>query len=369
VSDRSDGGRLTGETVIDAIERQAASCSHIGSPLYGSLLTGLAGDHLSGGLTAELLEGVSPQPIHDAVPLRYLATAHRLALAGDAPDLAACYPSCGGSWDGRDLTDVFLSVVATHRGEFVRGLQRNVQTNEVGRSAVLAAGFCEIARRTGMPLRTLELGGSAGLLSQWDRFGYDTGTSTGGDLASPLRFGPQWFVSTRPAPMLGPVDVVDRASVDISPIDVTTDDGRLSMLSFVWPDQHERFERLDAAIDIARRHPLHVDAADAGDWLSGRLAQGLPRGVATVVFHSIVWQYLPNATRDAVRGALSAAGAVASVDRPLHWLRMEPATREHADLRLTTWPGGEQGEATEEVLAHVGYHGADVAWSAPAPPG
>lgn len=367
MADRSDEGRTTAETVIDAIERQAASCAHIGSPLYGSLLTGLAGDHLSGGLTAELLEGVSRQPIHDAVPLRYLATAHRLALAGEAPELAACYPSCGGSWEGQDITDVFLSVVATHRGEFVRGLQRNVQTNEVARSAVLAAGFCEIATRTGLPLRTFELGGSAGLLSHWDRYGYDTGSSTTGDLASPLHFGPEWFAGTpEQGPSLRPVEVVDRSSVDISPIDVTTDDGRLSMLSFVWPDQHDRFERLGTAIDIARRHPLRVESADAGDWLGARLAPGSPDGVATVVFHSIVWQYLPGATRDAVRAALAASGAAATDDRPLHWLRMEPATRQHADLRLTTWRGG---EAVEELLAHVGYHGADVTWVPAGTPG
>lgn len=350
----------SGETVIDALERQAASCAHIGSPLYASLLTGLAADHLSGGLTAELLEGVSDRPIHDAVPLRYLATAHRLALCGEAAELAIHYPSCGGTWAGRDITDDYLSVVAKHRGEFVRGLQRNVQTNEVGRAAVLAAGFALVAARSGLPLRTFELGGSAGLLSHWDRFAYDIGAATWGDPGSSLRFGPEWYAV---APSLqADVHVVSRASVDVSPIDVGTDAGRLSMLSFVWPDQRARFERLDAAIEIARRHPLHVEAADAGDWLAERLAPDAPDGVATVVFHSIVWQYLPPTTRDTIRAALASAGARADADRPLSWLRMEPATREHADLRLTTWCGE---EAEEELLAHVGYHGADVTWLAP----
>ncbi|MCX6521448.1 MAG: DUF2332 domain-containing protein [Actinobacteria bacterium] len=346
-------------TLIEAIERQADSCAHIGSPLYAGLLTGLAGDYLSGGLTAELLEGVSDQPVHDAVPLRYLATAHRLALAGNAPDLAALYPSCGGSWHGGDLTDVFLSAVAVHRGEFVRGLQRNVQTNEVGRAAVLAAGFSTIADRTGLPLRTLELGGSAGLLSHWDRFGFSTGESSTGDPGSPLQFGPEWY--ERPAPHLhAAIRVVERASVDVTPIDVSTDEGRLSMLSFVWPDQLERFQRLDHAIAIARATDLTVAEADAGDWLGEQLTRPSDDGVATVVFHSIVWQYLPAATKDAVRSALSAAGERATGSAPLHWLRMEPATKEHADLRLTTWAG--ERDPVEQLLAHVGYHGAGVRW-------
>jgi hypothetical protein len=347
-------------TLIESIERQAESCAHIGSPLYAALLTGLAGDYLSGGLTAELLEGVSDEPVHDAVPLRYLATAHRLALAGLAPELAACYPSCGGGWNGADVTDVFLSSVATHRGEFVRGVQRNVQTNEVGRAAALAAGFSSIVDRSGLPLRTFELGGSAGLLSHWDRFGYSTGESSAGDPTSRLQFGPEWF--DRPAPHLhAGIEVVERASVDISPIDVTIDDGRLSMLSFVWPDQLVRFDRLDLAIDIACAHPLHVEAADAGEWLTARLADEPPEGIATVVFHSIVWQYLSASTKAAVRGALADAGGRSRPTAPLHWLRLEPATKEHADLRLTTWDAG-TAAGREDVLAHVGYHGAGIRW-------
>ncbi len=368
-------GRSVVETtfsLIEAIEHQAESCARIGSPLYASLLSGLAGDYLSGGLTAELLEGVSERPLHDAVPLRYLATAHRLALAGEAPELAASFPSCGGRWPGGDITDVFLSVVALHRGEFARGVLRNVQTNEVGRAAVLAAGFSAVADRTDHALRTLELGGSAGLLSHWDRFGFTTGESSTGDPTSPLQFGPEWY--RRPPPHLHHgIRIVERGSVDVSPIDVTTDDGRTSMLSFVWPDQIERFQRLDQAIEIARVNPLHVDAADAGDWLTQKLGDGHldghgdghhdghSEGVATVVFHSIVWQYLPADTKNSIRSALASAGARSTPEAPLYWLRMEPATQEHADLRLTTW-NSSSPVGTEELLAHVGYHGADVDW-------
>ncbi len=360
-------GRSVVETtfsLIEAIEHQAESCARIGSPLYASLLSGLAGDYLSGGLTAELLEDVSERPLHDAVPLRYLATAHRLALAGAAPELAASFPSCGGRWTGGDITDVFLSVVALHRGEFARGVLRNVQTNEVGRAAVLAAGFSAVADRTDHGLRTLELGGSAGLLSHWDRFGFSTGESSAGDPTSPLQFGPEWY--RRPPPHLHHgIRIVERGSVDVSPIDVSTDDGRTSMLSFVWPDQIERFQRLDQAIEIARLHPLHVDAADAGDWLTQKLGDGHLDGhldgVATVVFHSIVWQYLAADTKSSIRSALASAGARSTPAAPVYWLRMEPATQEHADLRLTTW-NASSPVGTEELLAHVGYHGADVDW-------
>jgi hypothetical protein len=38
---------------------------------------------------------------------------------------------------------------------------------------------------------------------------------------------------------------------------------------------------------------------------------------------------------------------------------MEPFSAEHADLRVTTWPGGE-----ETRLAEVGYHGGAIRWLA-----
>lgn len=351
-------------TTLESIEHQAAGCERVGSALYAALLRGLAADHLAGGMTAELLEGVSDRPLHDAVPLRFLATGHRLALAGMAPELAAVYPSCGGAWTGSDITDVFLSAVATHRGEFVRGLQRSVQTNEVGRAVALTAGFCRVAAHHGMPVRTLEVGASAGLLSRWPSFFYDTGESTAGDPASTVRFGPEWFADGPLPPLQPGIHVAHRAACDISPIDATSDEGRLTMLSFLWPDQIERFDRLSAALAIAAADPVAVVQADAGQWVSAQLLE-TPTSAgrcATVVFHSIVWQYMSAETKDEIRSALHAAGERATPDRPVGWLRMEPANADHADLRLTTWTGGSPG-GVEELLAQVGYHGAEVAWA------
>jgi len=344
-------------TVAEALERQSVSCRAVGSPLYGALLEGLLDDYLRGGITAELLDGVTDQPVHDALPLRYLATAHLLALDARAPALAAHYPSCGGRWSGDGpVIDDFLATVAGHRDEFVRGVRRNVQTNEVGRAPVLASGFAVIGARHGLPIDQLEIGSSAGLLSRWDHFGYDTGMSRGGDARGGVQFGPEWW--TNDAPDLAQLrPVVRRRACDISPIDITTDAGRQTMLSFVWPDQLIRIERLRAALAVAAQVPVTVDRGDAAEWLAVQLVDGPAPEATTVVFHSIVWQYLPRATKDGMRAALEAAGERAGRDSPLCWLRMEPDNLEHAALRLTTWPGG-----TEEKLAEVGYHGADIRW-------
>ena len=156
--------------------------------------------------------------------------------------------------------------------------------------------------------------------------------------------------------LLDAVPVLDRRGCDVAPVDATSPAGRLTLLSFVWPDQTHRFERLRAALEVAAVHPPTIDRLDAGEWLEQELATPVA-GAVTVVHHSIVLQYLKRASFDRLREALQRAGASATDDAPLAWLRMEPAGR-RAGIRLTWWPGGQ-----EDLLGTSGYHGHDVEWS------
>lgn len=333
--------------MADALDRQAVSCDQLGSPLYADLLRDLRLDYDRGGVTRELLEA-RPHPVHDAVPLRYLGAVHALALRGQAPALAARYPSCGGTVDG-GVTTAFLEAVHAHRDTVEAALATQVQTNEVARAAVLVGGLALLARRHGLPLRTFELGASAGLLSRWDSYGYDTGSSRCGDPYSPLQFTGMW---DRRADLSGDPLVAERAACDIAPLDAADPADRLRLLSFVWPDHAARFGRLRTALDLAVEHPLNLRASSADDFVVSTVAP--VAGTTTVVMHSIVWQYLGTLVQHRVRDHLNAQGAVATARSPLAWLRMEPAGRV-ADVRLTTWPGG-----VEEVLATCGYHGSPI---------
>ncbi|HET9602307.1 MAG TPA: DUF2332 domain-containing protein, partial [Acidimicrobiales bacterium] len=275
-------------------------------------------------------------------------------LDGRAAELAQFYPSAGGLAAG-DPTPAFLAAVATHRPEVEDGLARGVQTNEVGRAAVLVAGFALVARRTGLPLRLREVGSSAGLLLRWERYRYVAGAVEIGDPASPLVFDDVWIDG--PPDLSGPLAVADRRGCDVAPVDALSDDGRLTLMSFVWPDHIERLHRLRSALDLARGHPVSIDQADAGPWVETQIKPSVP-GTCTVVFHSIVLQYLPRESRHRMRAALEAAGAQATPGAPLAWLRMEPAGAV-ADVRLTCWPGGH-----EETLATAGFQGGDIRWFA-----
>ena len=138
-------------------------------------------------------------------------------------------------------------------------------------------------------------------------------------------------------------------------MDATTEDGVLTLRSYIWADQLDRLELLDGAIAVARRVPVDLEQADSVEWLGRRPAPAKP-GSCRVVFHSIVMQYVEEAERERIGAAIAEAGAHATAESPLARLALEPGGEE-AELRLTMWPGGEQ-----RVLAYAGYHGAPVRW-------
>jgi hypothetical protein len=341
------------DDVAMALARQANSCRDLGSPQYGDLLDALASDTELGGSVGRLLSTRPERPVHDALPLRLLGAVHRIALRGDAPALAARYPSCGGDGSPIPLAE-FESVVEANRDEIGEALGEQVQTNEVGRSVVPLSLVHWLAVLGLERVDWIEIGASAGLNLLFEKYGAHTARGTLGDPSSPVRFDASWFVS--PPPIVSRPASCERLSgVDVSPLDVHDDDHCRRLLSFVWPDQLERFERLRSALVIARSSDLVVRSGSADDFLANRLDDdpSMPR----VVFHSILWQYLSATVRNGVRDAIAAARA--SREAPVVWARMEPSDSV-ADVRVTVYDGG--GEPVERRLAEVGYHGRGLRW-------
>jgi hypothetical protein len=307
------------EEIAQACLDQAEWCARLGSPMYQALLQRMAEDVRAGGPSLTALDSHTAHP--RMRPLMLLGAIHRMVLEGALPEAGRFYPSMGGQADVDALWPRFLEAVPR------AALPVSLQTNEVGRSCALLPGFLEVARRTGLPLRLFEIGASAGLNLRWDRFPFLGVPST--------------------------IRVVERRGCDLNPIDPTLDESRLALLSFVWPDQTGRLERLAEAIEIARRVPAQVDRCDAVDWLRIHLSVPQP-GAATVIFHSVVLLYLRQEGRENVCRVIEDAGGRATSDAPLAWLSMEPGA-DQADIHLTIWPGGER-----RLIARSGFHGGDV---------
>jgi hypothetical protein len=344
----------TRERAAFLLRDQASYCAAMGSPLYAHLLERAAADAEAGGPVFALVEPFdSPNLRADALALRLLAAVHRLVLTGDAPRLAAHYPTAGGQAGVEGAWGAFLELVTGQKARLQPLVAQPCQTNEVGRCAPLAFGFLELAARLGLPLRLLETGSSAGLNLRFDRFRYGGGGVSFGPADSPVDLSGLWLEA--PPHLPAALDVVERRGCDLRPLDITSADGRLQLESSLWADQVARLARLRGAFELAARVPASVERASVDEWLPRVLAEPR-RGVTTVVFHSIVYEYFGEPVRRAFHAALDGAGARASSDAPLAWLRFEavPEVRGYA-ATLTTWPGRE-----ERVVATAGAHGADV---------
>jgi hypothetical protein len=330
---------------------QAQWCSKLGSPLYGDLIVRVADDMVAGGPFNALMTDPSMHPEEHVPMLRLMGSAHRLALTDRAPELASAYAAGDhdAAWDallvlGRDRPD-----------ELREGIVHPVQTNEVGRCGALAPGFAFIAGETGLPLRLLEIGASAGLNLRFDLYRYETGRRGWGPEDSPVRIVDFW--KDGEPPFHDNVAVVERRGCDPYPVDPTTEEGRITLLTYVWPDQRDRVANLRGALAIAPGVPAPVERADGLEWVERELAE-LPEGAATVVYHSIVMPYLPHEDQKAFAATVYRAGERATRDAPLAWLSMEHGGEE-CELRLTLWPGPE-----ERLLASCGFHGRNVVWLA-----
>lgn len=335
---------------------QGDACAVMGSPLYAELLHAAAGDAEAGGPVAGLLVRHVTEGRSDALALRLMAAVHRLVLSGRAPTLAAHYPSAGGTRGTAGAWAAFREVLIAEQDTLAELVPLPCQTNEVGRCAALVWGFLEVAR-SGLPLRLLEVGSSAGLLLRWDHYRYGGAGVAFGPPDSPVDLSGLW---AQPPPALDGspepvVSVAERRGCDPAPVDPASPEGRLAIRSSVWPDQRARFERLEGALRVAADVPATVDRARVRDWLPRQLADPAD-GLATVVFHSVVEEYLDAQERAVLHETLAAAGARATSAAPVARVSLEPIGElRHHGIRLRRWPGGE-----ERILAVCGAHGHDV---------
>lgn len=294
-----------------------------------------------------------PDSLHDAVPLRIAGGLHALVRRGQLPALAALYPP-NPLPDPAVLWQAVADALRDAGEELFGWLDLPPQTNEVARSAVLMSGYLTVAAETGLPLALMELGASAGLNLLPDRYHCRLGTREVGPKTSGVRLAPAWTGADPPA---AEIRIVSRRGIDLSPLDVTSPADRERLVAYVWPDQHERIARIEAALAIAAADPPRLDRGDAAAWLEARLAED-SRGTARVVAHSIAFQYFPAATQGRIVDAMAAAGSAATPDAPLAWLRYEvdPEFR-RPSLRLRLWPDGR-----DRVLALADPHARAVEW-------
>ena len=345
---------MTPHTIREAFRRQAGACDMLGSP-FTARISRLHAERIEPGtpVTDRILgwQG-DPSPSADSVPLRIAGCLHALVLESLSPTLSAAYPP--NTVDNDTLWSAIRHAQTGHAAFILNRLNSAPQTNEVRRSGALLPGFLLIGEISGKPLVLSEVGASAGLNLQWDRYRYDLGARTFGPADSPVLISPEW--RGNPAPS-GDVTVASRAGCDLNPVNAADPAHRLRMLSYIWADQTDRLERTASALDIAAKAKLEVEKADAVDWLSHRLATRHP-GQTHVIYHTIAWQYLPKPLQEKGDALIAEAGARATSDAPIARLSLEADGKpDGASLALQVWPSGETKE-----IGRGDFHGRWVDW-------
>lgn len=344
--------------VREAFRLQAEVCARMAAPFTGGLCR-LLGQRLdrSTAIGRRVLDWPG-QPAHDkdALPLRLAGGLNALVRSGRAPGLTDVYPPA--EVEDAALWSAVAQALADQSDFLDPWLDGPPQTNEVGRSAALMAGLLVLADQFDLPFSLYELGASAGLNTALDRYGFQLGQTTAGDMSSPVRLTPDWRGASPPS---APVRVVGRWGVDRAPLDVSSPQTRERLLAYVWAEQATRRERLEAALTIAAADPPPpIDQGDAADWLEHALAVAPEHGACRVVMHTIAFQYFSPESQARISAHLARVGADATSDAPLAWLSYEAnggGESRYPDLTLTMWPGG-----ATRVLARGQAHGAWIEW-------
>ncbi len=128
--------------------------------------------------------------------------------------------------------------------------------------------------------------------------------------------------------------MTDRCGVDLNPLDPHNAEDALRLRAYLWADQAHRVALTDAAIAL---NSATVDRGDAVDWLEQRLT-GAPRGQMHLI--TVAWCISAWNGRRPGKALIEAAGARATLDDPVAWLRMEAdGATPGASVTARLWPG------------------------------
>ena len=324
--------------VAKAFERFAVDC-HDSSPIYERLSLSIVGDQ-------ELLALAAYADAGRKQPIPNLLFAAVRFLEGDVGSIEA-----------------FRAFCLSHAAEIQAILQtRRVQTNEVGRCAYLLPAFVVASVScAGRPLAVIEVGTSAGLLLNWDLYGYRySGVEAVGNSNSPVQLSCELRgAALPPLPNTMP-GISSKLGIDLHIINLTDENERRWLQSLVWPEHQDRANLLAAAIGVQRQHAVRLMNGDGLELLPQVLA-GISQSSIACVFHTAVLNQFPRENRAVFSNLLAEYGEA----NDLAWIsaEMAPGAPSIVQVEVTTWLNANRHH---QILARAHPHGRWLEWTASA---
>lgn len=325
------------------------------APLYVRLAEGSGKD-------AALREFASNVKAGQPAALVLFGSVHFLLLRGAQHELRRFYPNLhgGAALDHGDPFPVFKDFVETHREELAPLIATRItNTNEVGRSGLLHAGFRAVTQEAGEPLHLIELGPSAGLNLIWDRYGvrYVRGQEVLAlDTPDPALVIDVELRGDKIPPLGKAPRVASRVGLELNPVDLGNPVERDWLKALVWPDHIARFARLDAALKAFADARPEIRAGDALALLPDAL-RAAPEHQPVCIYHTLVTYQFSEAMREDLDAILTVAG----LRRPVWRLGLEGTRSGDTPLSLTRY---HDGTRERRALALCDPHGAWIEWQA-----
>lgn len=322
------------------------------SPTYAELAAGVAGDGELLALAAQRQEG---QP----APNMLLGAVQYLLLQGVEHPLAAHYPILSGpEQPPGEAFPPFRAFCLEHR-EAVAELiaTRRTQTQVVRRCTCLLPAFGLVHRESGASLALIDIGASAGLNLNFDRYAYrylrnGVEVLRWGRGGAPVELEADLRSPGTPPPPPRDIPVASRDGIDLNPIDLADPDELLWLRALIWPEHVERHAQLVEAAAELKDSPIRLHRGDASRDLP-HLLERVPAETALVVYSTIALYQIPHDGRQRITAALEAL----SRERPVWRVALEGV--HPPSLKLTRYRNG-AGET--ELLARASPHGWWIEW-------
>lgn len=224
------------------------------SALYYELSIQIANDPELLNVAASTREG---QP----VPNIFFAAVHYLLLKNQNEQLARYYPSIQRSHNSEIPFNLFKAFCIDHENEIRKIIStRIVQTNVISRCSYLMPIFSKIIAEENKPTTIIDIGTSAGLTLNFDKYEYwYNGQKVFGESNVLVKS----TIVESSIPQIHPISQpLQKIGIDQNIIDPTGNDEILWLKALVWTDQLDRFAAMDEALKLNELKNIRFIEAD-----------------------------------------------------------------------------------------------------------
>lgn len=288
------------------------------------------------------------------VPNLLFGAVHYLLLKGTEHPLKDYYPSIVETPKSfKDLFSIFKDFCLNYQKEIEVILQTKlVQTNEVRRCSYLYPAFCMIYERAMKPLSLIEIGTSAGLQLNWDKYCYSYGKDKWyGKIDSELPITAEIKGANRPFLLKTAPPVTTRIGFDLQTIDLRDEEEELWLKSLIWPEHKERLFLFEKAVKNSNKGSLNLINGD-GISLLPHFAETIPDDSVICIFHTHVANQMPLEGKQLLLQTVDAIGEQRDV---FHLYNNIQDRFLHLDYYLA-------GKRSENTIAETDGHGRWFEW-------